>query len=52
MGDIRGFMKHDRELFEKEATDKRVKHWDEFSTTLPDDKLRDQGARCPRSPVQ
>lgn len=46
MGDITGFKKYSREDFSKESTDKRIKHWNEFTTRLPEDSLKLQGARC------
>ncbi len=46
MGDIKGFMKYDRKDFDKEPVAGRVKHWKEFSQIMPEEKLRDQGARC------
>ncbi len=46
MGDIKGFMKINRQEYTKEAVDKRVKHYREF-IALPEEKgLREQGARC------
>lgn len=46
MGDITGFMKHPRKDFEKQPTDERVKHFKEFTKEMPEDSLKDQGARC------
>ncbi len=46
MGDIKGFMKYDRQEFKKQPVAERVKHWKEFSALLPDEELRKQGARC------
>jgi glutamate synthase (NADPH/NADH) small chain len=46
VGDIKGFMKYDRQEFKKEPVEARKKHWKEFYTYLPDEELRKQGARC------
>lgn len=46
MGDVKGFMKYDRQEFKKQPVAERVKHWKEFSALLPDEELRKQGARC------
>ncbi len=46
MGEVKGFLKHDRVEYSKENAADRLKHWDEF-TTLPAEKdLQQQGARC------
>ena len=46
MGDIKGFMKHDRQDYKKDDVARRIKNFKEF-THLPSGKeLRDQGARC------
>jgi glutamate synthase (NADPH/NADH) small chain len=46
MGDIKGFMKYDRQDYTKEKVGRRVKNFKEF-THLPEGKdIRDQGARC------
>jgi glutamate synthase (NADPH) small chain len=46
MGDIKGFMKYDRQDYKKDEIARRTKNFKEF-THLPDQKeLRDQGARC------
>jgi len=46
MGDITGFMKYERQDFEKEPAAARVRHWKEFIASMPQDALRNQGARC------
>jgi len=46
MGDIKGFMKYDREDFKKQPVQERVHHWKEFYLEMPDEELRKQGARC------
>lgn len=46
MGDIRGFLKYTKELPEKEPVDERVHHYREFLKEFPEEKTRDQAARC------
>lgn len=46
MGDIKGFMKYKREDFTDEAPKERIKHFKEFHHHMPEEKLREQGARC------
>ena len=46
MGDVRGFMKFQRNYVAKEPVKERLKHYNEFLKVLPDDELRQQGARC------
>ena len=46
MGDIRGFMHFERQDFQKEPINIRLKHWKEFSKLLPNEELHKQGARC------
>lgn len=46
MGDIKGFMKYDREDFTKESPTTRVNHYNEFIEKMGDKELADQGARC------
>ncbi len=46
MGDLRGFMKYERQDFTKEAAPSRLKHWKEFAHYLPESELKHQGARC------
>jgi glutamate synthase (NADPH/NADH) small chain len=46
MGDIKGFMKYDRQDYKKDDVARRIKNFKEF-THLPGPKeLKDQGARC------
>ena len=46
MGDIKGFMKYDRQDYKKEEVVRRIKNFKEF-THLPSSKeLKNQGARC------
>lgn len=46
MGDIKGFMKFEREDFDNEPPAERIKHFKEFHLHMPEEKLRQQGARC------
>jgi len=46
MGDIKGFMKYDRKDFKKQPVEERKKHWQEFYKEMPEEELRQQGARC------
>ncbi|MBL8013706.1 MAG: glutamate synthase subunit beta [Candidatus Omnitrophica bacterium] len=46
MGDVKGFMKYDRQDFKKESVADRVKHWKEFTKFLPEKEIKEQGARC------
>lgn len=46
MGDVTGFMKHDRQDFAKQPVEERKKHWGEFSKEMPEETLKSQGARC------
>ncbi len=46
MGDIKGFMKVNREDFSNEPAQERVKHFKEFHLHMPEEKLREQGSRC------
>lgn len=46
MGDIKGFMKFEREDFSNEPPAERIKHFKEFHLPMPEEKLRQQGARC------
>ena len=46
MGDVKGFMKYDRQDFKKDPVDARLKHWREFTKILPEQDLKIQGARC------
>lgn len=46
MGDVRGFMKHQRKVSGKQPIAERLKHYREFLTILPTEELRTQGARC------
>lgn len=46
MGDVTGFKKYGRQDFKKEPVPERLKHWKEFTKTLPEKELKEQGARC------
>jgi len=46
MGEVKGFLKYDRQEFSKEPVDQRLKHWHEFVQRLLGDELQQQGARC------
>ncbi len=46
MGDVKGFMKYDRQDFDKQDPKERVKHWKEFVIDMPEEELKLQGARC------
>lgn len=46
MGDIKGFLKYNRQDFKKEPVSERLHHWKEFAKFLPDEELRLQGGRC------
>lgn len=46
MGEIKGFLKHSRTDFSKEAVAERIQHYNEFIIPLDDDELKNQGARC------
>ncbi|MCB0749025.1 MAG: glutamate synthase subunit beta, partial [Ignavibacteriae bacterium] len=46
MGDIKGFINYKRTDFKKEKVEKRLTHWNEFTLSLKESELKDQGARC------
>jgi glutamate synthase (NADPH/NADH) small chain len=46
MGDTRGFIRLRRAMPLRESVEQRVQHSREFYRPLPDDALREQGARC------
>ncbi|MFT7538907.1 MAG: glutamate synthase (NADPH/NADH) small chain, partial [Lysobacterales bacterium] len=46
MGDIKGFMKHDRKDFSKKPVSERVKDYSDFLKPLEENTLRKQGSRC------
>lgn len=46
MGDIKGFMKYDRQEYKKQPVEERLKNYKEFTELPAEKELRDQGARC------
>ena len=46
MGDARGFITLRRAQAARQPAEQRVRHWREFYTSLPEDGLEAQGARC------
>jgi len=46
MGDIKGFMKHDRQDYKKDDVARRIKTFKEFTHLPAAKELRDQGGRC------
>ncbi len=46
MGKVTGFLEYPRELPDSHPARERIKHWREFHDQIPDEKLRQQGARC------
>jgi len=46
MGDVTGFLKHDRQLPSRRPVRVRLKDWREVYEPFPEEKLRDQAARC------
>jgi glutamate synthase (NADPH/NADH) small chain len=46
MGDIKGFLKTQREDFTNELPSDRLKHYKEFHLHMPEEKLREQAGRC------
>ncbi|MBI4273255.1 MAG: glutamate synthase subunit beta [Rhizobiales bacterium] len=46
MGKITGFLEIERDDRDYAPVEERVKHWHEFVIPLPEQKLRDQAARC------
>jgi glutamate synthase (NADPH) small chain len=46
MGKITGFMEYQRELPADRVPGERVGEWQEFHLHMPEEKLREQGARC------
>jgi glutamate synthase (NADPH/NADH) small chain len=46
MGDIKGFMEIDREVPEYRPVEERLKDYKEVYNRMPEEKYREQGARC------
>jgi len=46
MGDIKGFMKYDRQDYKKDDVARRIKNFKEFTHLPAEKELKNQGARC------
>ena len=46
MGKPTGFLEYTRDIAPDVSPLMRIHHWQEFHTPLPDEKLRNQTARC------
>jgi glutamate synthase (NADPH/NADH) small chain len=46
MGKVTGFLEFEREERDYQPVAERIKHWREFVLPLPEDEVRQQGARC------
>ncbi|MBF0484610.1 MAG: glutamate synthase subunit beta [Candidatus Omnitrophica bacterium] len=46
MGEVKGFMTHDRQDFKKLPVDERIKNYNEFTLPLSDAEIKAQGSRC------
>ena len=46
MGKPTGFKEYKRQNFTLAPIEERIKHYNEFTIPLPDEALKDQGARC------
>jgi glutamate synthase (NADPH/NADH) small chain len=46
LGDIKGFMKYDRQDYKKDEVARRIKNFKEFTHLPAPKELKDQGARC------
>ena len=46
MGDVRGFLKHDRELPSRRPVPVRIRDWNEVYEKFPDEALATQASRC------
>jgi len=46
MGDVKGFITLRRSTPSREPAASRIRHWREFYKPLPEETLREQGARC------
>ncbi len=46
MSKVKGFLEYPRELPDSHPARERIKDWQEFHDHIPDEKLRQQGARC------
>ena len=46
MGDVKGFMKHNRELPSKRSVEERINDYKEIYVEYPEEKTNEQAARC------
>ena len=46
MGEIKGFLKYQRQDPSKQSVEERLKHYNEFTNDLTDTEIAQQGARC------
>ena len=46
MGKVKGFLDHTRAVPEDRPPLERIKDWQEFHKEMPEEALREQGARC------
>jgi len=46
MGKVTGFIEYGRELPQRRPVQQRINDWFEIYTEFPEEKLRQQGARC------
>ena len=46
MGEVKGFLKFDRQDLKKRSVEERLQNWNEFVEPLAEQELKDQGARC------
>jgi len=46
MGKVKGFLDHNRAVPEDRLPLERIKDWKEFHKKMPEEALREQGARC------
>ena len=46
MGKVTGFLEFEREERDYQPVAERTKHWREFVLPLPEEEVRQQGARC------
>ena len=46
MGNVTGFLKHDRKLPKKRTVEERLKDYKELYLDFPEEKVRDQAGRC------
>src|SRR3989339_263665 len=46
MGEVKGFLKYGRKDLKKKLVEERLKNWNEFTESLAEQDLKNQGARC------